>query len=307
MAAFCVLIVHYNGWFVGGVPEQIDLTEVSAFRLTQSVIASATCICVNMFLIISGYFGIRLRWESVVKICLLLLMIYVPCYIARGFFDHTFDGWGLAKQFLVFTRAGYFIQCYMMLMFLSPVLNAAVEKYGRKILPWTIAFLVIEFWFDCITKVDNLSFNSGYSVIHFVLMYMIARVCFLYKEEIIKVDRKLWVVDYVVLTSLIWLLYIIRVKWWNWYSNPIVVLSSVCTFLPFIYSHSYNKTINWLAQGVLAVYIIQVAQPFHAALVKIDNYTLVSYSYPLYLACMLGVIVDFSSLAQSMETSVCLS
>ena len=266
---------------------------MSAFRLTQSVIASATCICVNMFLIISGYFGIRLKWESVMKICLLLLMIYVPCYIVQVYMGYNFAWTGLAKQFLVITRAGYFIQCYMMLMFLSPVLNAAVEKFGRKILPWTIAFLVIEFWFDCITRVENLSFNKGYSVIHFCLMYMIARVCFLYKEEIIKIDRKMWVVGYITLTSLIWLLYIIGVKWWNWYSNPIVVLSSVCSFLPFIYSHSYNKAINWLAKGVLAVYIIQLTQPFHAALVKVDNYTLTSYSYPFYLVCMLGVLVVF--------------
>jgi surface polysaccharide O-acyltransferase-like enzyme len=75
VATITVLVVHYNGWFVGGMPDRLDLSQLSAFRIGQAVIESASCICVNMFLIISGYFGIRFKGSSLLKICLLLYLV----------------------------------------------------------------------------------------------------------------------------------------------------------------------------------------------------------------------------------------
>lgn len=175
IATFTVLIVHFNGWFVE-IPERFDFAHITLYRIGQMIIEAATIICVNMFILISGYFGIKLRLSSVIKLCLLLALIYVPFYIwATIVLDWAFSVTSLIGRLFVVSSAGYFIQSYIMLMFFSPVLNAFVEKYGEKVLPWTIVFIAIEFWFDCVRDIENFGFNGGYSIIHFVLVYMVAR------------------------------------------------------------------------------------------------------------------------------------
>lgn len=289
IATFAVLIVHFNGWFVGGVPEQFDISNLTLFRTSQMIISAATVICVNMFILISGYFGIKLKLQSIIRLCLLLLLIYVPFYLIRCLVTHDFTIASFIEKFFVISNAGYFIQCYFMLMILSPVLNAFIEKYGRNSLKWVLVFLVLEVWFSCVMNIEALGYNQGYSVIHFVLIYLIARCIKLYESKLFRIKRSIWIWGYIACTFIICFMYMGGIKCCWDYSNPIVILSSICTFLPFLYKRYYNKSINWIAGGTLAVYIIQVTNPVHHILQVLDNHLLNSFSYPVYL--VLGFIV----------------
>lgn len=293
IATFCVLIVHFNGWFVGGMPEKFDLGNPTLFRTGQMIIEAATCICVNMFLLISGYFGIRLKLSSVLRIFLLLLFIKVPFSLWALTYDESNGIRSLFGSLLVFSNAGYFIQCYLMLMFLSPMLNAFIDKYGKKILPWVVIFILIEFYFDIIRPTECLGFVKGYSVMHFVLMYLLARCIKLFKHDLLRLKVYYWICSYFLSTLMICFLYIIGIKWIFWYSNPLVVISSVCSFIPFIYYNYYSKIINWVASSTFAVYIIQVTRPAYDILVNVDNEMLNSYSYGLYLVFAVVVILLF--------------
>ena len=90
IATFTVLIVHFNGWFVGGM-RGFDFHHPTLFGAGQMIIEALTCICVNMFLIISGYFGIRLKLTSVIRLCMLLALIYVPFYMVEVLVGETFS------------------------------------------------------------------------------------------------------------------------------------------------------------------------------------------------------------------------
>ena len=169
VATITVLVVHYNGWFVGGMPDRLDLSQLSAFRIGQAVIESASCICVNMFLIISGYFGIRFKGSSLLKICLLLLFIYLPFEFFNACITGDFRIGNFVSGLFMMSRSGYFVQCYLMLMFLSPILNAFIEKHGKKILHWTICLALIEAYFGNIRSIGCLGFGYGYSFMHFLL------------------------------------------------------------------------------------------------------------------------------------------
>lgn len=198
------------------------------------------------------------------------------------------------SKLLVISNAGYFIQGYLMLMFFSPVLNAFTEKYGRQILPWTLCFVVIEFWFETVRGIENFGFNKVYSIIHFVLIYMIARCIALYKDKLLVFPKSYWLLGYVVSTLIICFMYIGDLECTFAYSNPVVIVSSICSFIPFLYRDWYNRTVNWIAGGTLAVYIIQVTDPAYSLLVKIDNYFLENYSYFLYLLlCGLVILLTF--------------
>lgn len=296
VATFSVLIVHFNGWFVGGMPEKLDLVNPSSFRIGQVIIESASCICINMFLLISGYFGIRLKLSSVIRICLLLLFIYIPSYLLESCLMGSFSVGTLIRNFFVMTKSGYFVQCYLMLMFLSPVLNAFIEKMGKRILPWVIVFVLIEFWFDNIKELECLGFGSGYSIMHFVLIYMIARCLFLFSADLVKIKIYWWVNGYLLFTIIICIQYVVGIKWTYDYSNPVCIMSSICSFMPFVYYNYHNRAINWIASSTFAVYVIQVKNPAYSYLVRIDNHLLVSQVYGLYLLYALGVICLFFTL-----------
>lgn len=292
IATFAVLIVHFNGWFVGDWPlPAYDISSPTLFRTSQMIIGAAVIICVNMFVIISGYFGIRLKLSSVLKLIIYLALIYVPLYIVKCVSNHEFVLTDFIERCCVISYAGYFIQCYFMLMILSPVINAFIDKYGRDSLKWVLLFWGLEFWFDCIMEVEELGYNRGYSVIHFVLMYMIARCIKLYEDDIKKIKQWVWVLGYLLSSIVIIICFLVGITWCWDYSNPVVVFSSVCSFLPFLYKTYHNKVINWIASGTLAVYIIHVTYFIRSTLQRTDANLLETNSYPMYLIKIFVVIL----------------
>lgn len=305
LATFAVLIVHFNGWFLGDWPlPAYDINNPTLFRTGQTIISALSIICVNMFVIISGYFGIRLKLSSILKLIIYLGLIYVPLYIVKCVSDNEFVLTDFIERCFVISYAGYFIQCYFMLMILSPVINAFIEKFGRDSLKWVLLFWGLEFWFDCIMEVEELGYNRGYSVIHFVLMYMIARCIKLYEDDIKKIKLWVWVLGYLFSTIVIILSFMAGVKWcWN-YSSPIVVFSSVCTFLPFLYKTFHNKVINWMASGTLAVYIIQITNRVRTTLETVDRNLLDTKSYPMYLI-LISVVIFFTFIISALYGIVC--
>ena len=292
IATFAVLVFHFNGWLVGGMPKHFDVDCISTFRMTQAIIESCSCICVNMFIVISGYFGIRLKWQSVLRICLLLFSIHIPFYVANCiFFDESFTLKELVRRFLIISNGGYFIQCYLMLMFLSPMVNSYIEKYGKVGLRWCIMFLFVEFWFDCITHVEYFGFNHGYSVIHFILVYMISRYLNMYQAILLRKKLRFWVMSYLICSMVIFLMYVLGVNYVWQYSNPMIVLSAICSFVPFLYRHYVNRWINWVAQSTLAVYIIHITVPVYYLVVDYDKYILGHFDYLTYLVFALGGVI----------------
>ena len=257
-----------------------------------------------MFVIISGYFGIRLKLSSILKLIIYLALIYVPLYIVKCISDHEFVLTDFIERCFVISYAGYFIQCYFMLMILSPVINAFIDKYRRDSFKWVLLFWGLEFWFDCIMEVEELGYNRGYSVMHFVLMYMIARCIKLYEDDIKRIKPWVWVYGYLLSTIIIIFSFMAGVKWcWN-YSSPIVVFSSVCTFLPFLYKTYYNNVINWIASGTLAVYIIQITNRVRTTLEALDRNLLDTKSYPMYLI-LISVVIFITFIVSAIYGVVC--
>ena len=305
IATFAVLVVHFNGWFLGDWPlPDFDISNPSLFRTGQMIIEAFSIICVNMFVIISGYFGIRPKLSSILKLCIYLALIYIPLYIVKCISDNEFVLTDFIERCLVISYAGYFIQCYFMLMILSPVLNAFIEKFGRDSLKWVLLFWGMEFWFGCIMDVEELGYNQGYSVIHFVLMYMIARCIKLYEDDIKKMSQWVWILGYLLSTIVIIMCHVIGIKWsWD-YSNPIVVFSAVCSFIPFLYKTFHNKVINWIASGTLAVYIIHVTNRIQTILETVDRNLLDTKSYPMYLI-LISVVIFITFVVSALYGIVC--
>lgn len=296
LAAFLVLIAHFSGWFVGGISNPYDESKDLSFRTGQMIMEAFSVVCVNCFLIISGWYGIRLKLKSVWKLYITLLFIYVPFQLVVTFYTGQFSLIQLVDNLLVFTRESYFVQCYVVLMFLSPIINSFFDKYGKRTLWLVLVIWGIEFFMDTIRGNISLGINDGYSLIHFIIMYMLARVAALHKDELMRVARHNWIIGYFVCAGLVCIEHLLGYKHTWAYSNPVVVLESFCLFFSFLYKPFYSKTINWLAGGAFAVYIIHTCPPVYDVLVDVDNRLLSTFNYFLYLPfyiliCVLVYIV----------------
>ena len=274
------------------MPESFT-ADYSAASIGQILLESISVPCVNMFLIISGYYGVKLKARSLVNLFLLILSVSLPFYIVNSIWHQTFDFKSFIHCFLVFSHYGYFIQCYVMLLFLSPVLNVAIERYGRRLLPWVLLFWLVEFmmgfvWVDA----DRLGVNYGYSLIHFVLMYFLARMLFLFRDEVLQISKTSWLWGYVLGIIMISFMYIWLGKSLAYsYANPFVIVSAFCLFMPFLHYSFYNKRINWIAKRTFSVYIIQISMPVIGLLSSLDAYLLNNHSYVIYLLLSLIVLL----------------
>lgn len=293
LATFMVLVTHLNGWMAGGLVDFNDPDIGMDHKMIQLVIASLTVVCVNCFLIISGWYGLKLKFSSVWKMWVMLFSIYLPFYLVVAVYKGSFSFVSLANSIICFSRESYFIQNYLMLMFLSPVINAFIEKYRDKVGIYALTLFAIEVTMESVFQNKCLFIADGYSLIHFITIYLLARAASLYKEQILKVKRCWWIAGYFLCAALVCGLKFTPYKH-NWaYSNPIVVIESFMVFFPFLYKQFSNKFINWVAGGAFAVYVIQVTNPVCAALFRLDKYAVETLDYHIYLPLMLAFSVVF--------------
>lgn len=85
---------------------------------------------VSCFILISGYFGVKLKWERFLQIIILTTFYSVLLYFVNKNFD---SGSSFLNSFLVIPLyKNWFITCYLVLMLLSPYLNKIFEIFSRK-------------------------------------------------------------------------------------------------------------------------------------------------------------------------------
>ncbi|MDE6859051.1 MAG: hypothetical protein K2J65_01405 [Duncaniella sp.] len=256
IATFLVLIVHFNGWFVGGMPEKF--AGFSVFNIGQTLIEAISCTCVNCFLVITGWYGLRFKWKHIWTIWSIIVWIYVPFYLIESFYKADFSIVGLAYKFFAIGQESYYVQCYLMLLFLSPILNAFIQKYGRKILPYTLSFWLIEFVLDWALKNKCLGFAYGYQLTHFVFMYILGQTACLYKDEISKNLNYIKCLGiYIAGAIIISITYLILPADKAFaYTNPFNIIMSFALFFVFERMTFHNPLINWISSSTLAVYIL---------------------------------------------------
>lgn len=174
-----------------------------------------------------------------------------------------------------------------MLCFLSPILNSFIERYGKNIWRFVFLFIFIEFWVSCVRDDERLGFNHGYSVIHFILIYMLARLIYLNRDSILKL--KYHIIGFFCCSILLMGMYYYGISWTYDYSNPIVIAESLFLFLPFLHYNFHVHWINVVAGSVLAVYAIHTTACGY--LMAIDKWVFNNYSYGIYLMIIISLIV----------------
>lgn len=289
-----VLIVHMNGYFIG-----LGTHDFNFHCFPQVVVEALTCIAVNGFILITGFFGIKLSFHTLWKLWQALFCIYVPLFLLKYIFDTPDYGFSFQDLFnAIFpfsTRDGYFINGYIFLVISSPFLNAFIASNSKKIvLLFTVSLLFFEFWVDCICKLQTFFINEGYSGLHFCLLYLSGQCIKLYYDKLKKIKTIYFLVLYFVFSTIIVVLSLFKVSWTYYYSNLFMIMSAISFFLFFALKPPfYSKFINKIAMCSLFVYILQINAPFMGWLCSIDKYLLENMNWYFYFVSIIFVSACF--------------
>lgn len=224
-------------------------------------------VAVNLFVLISGYFGIRLRakriWSLYLQCGFYGLLTYLFGVMVGNvpFVPHTI----ITKSLLIFSHLSswWFVVCYLILMVISPFLNYAIKQMEKKEYLWVLAcFTFVQMYLGWFWQKEAYD-TSGYSYLNFIYIYLIGGYMHRFvceNKPSSKRPIELWL--YLGCALLFGICNIARIYFkipfgslWA-YNNPIIVIGAVGLFL-FVRSFDIQSNIiNKLGEGVFAAYLI---------------------------------------------------
>lgn len=261
LAMFLVLAVHANFYSLGTpTGASIDVNPVAeALRIALCV---TCCMCVNLFILISGWFSIKPSIRGFCNFAFQCLYFSIGIYIIFIIAGRAQFNMLDVSRCLYFTNWDWFVKAYIGLYIIAPALNALVEKISKRQLQY---FLISFYTFQTLYSVrGSASFiESGYSTFSFIGLYMIGR--YLNRYGFLKVsDIKLIiaVVAPISLTSLVYFFDAGRDTFMFSgmclsYANPIMIIAaSALTLLFGRLRVGYNPIVNFIAASAFAAYLL---------------------------------------------------
>ena len=304
IAMLLVLMVH-AGFKALNAPSVEEVFDSPASSFLRFLNESISIICVNVFILITGWFGIRPRVSRICALIFQVMFIGIFIYICLIILRKV-DAWKLSDwiRLLLFRRGLWFVSAYLVLYIFSPVLNTfatnASKDTFKKVL---LSFFIIQT--VCGFSSKWTFFCSGYSPLSFAGLYLLARYIKLFRSEFFNFNKWCDMAIYLSLTlfttfaSMIMVGYARSDGWLLYqYLSPAVIVSSVYFFLFFTKITFCSSFINWIASSAFTIYL------FHCDPLVFERYYLAPIrkfyfndSLPVFLIHTAILIIIFFSLS----------
>ncbi len=272
LSMLLVVLVH-TGYYSLGRP---TVAEVQADPLSQFSLnffqALATG-CVDLFILLTGYFGIRRPTVKGAANLLFQCAFYsigiCAVMLLTGAVPFT---WATAFRSLLITRGYWFVNSYLCLYLLSPLLNRLIERSPRKRLRnILVGFFTLQTLIVWGLNIGNF-FIGGYSLSSFMSLYLLARYVRIYGGGWCSLPRMADLAVVLLLPLVIALLATANTFFeWNIfgddvkykmdlysYINPLVLIGSVYLMLFCSKLSFQSKGVNLVAGSCLSVYLVHL-------------------------------------------------
>ena len=277
LAMFMVLLLHAVKsfhWPQGG----FLMSQPIVVHLGFSFVEMISIVAVNVFVLISGWFGIRPTMRGLGKFlyqcafcCLVVDAVLWLLGAEKLSFSMLFEAFTLQQT-------GWFVPSYLLLFLLSPVLNAYVEtadeQTQRRVL---ISLFVAQSVGAFVLKIFA-DFNYGYSLLSFAYLYLLAQYVRRFQlPRLARLRSSFFLLVFVGIALLHVLIGSIALFGFGsklfqqimLYSSPLVVLQALALLLYFTRQTLSSTLVNRIAAGSFAVYLIHQhpgARPFYASI-----------------------------------------
>lgn len=308
ISMFMILIIHAN--FVS-LPH-IQYGEINSNILpsvTRFFIESLGIVAVNVFVLISGWFGIKARAKSILSFIYQILFFLLGGGILFILIGKTTFSINWLLDVFQLSSKDWFIKSYFVLMIISPVLNSFTKNVDEKLQRYVIlSFFLFEALYGWVTG-GRRFFVDGYGPLHLMGLYITAQYIHnqlstvstpiivkklfnLPKWADISIFLLMATINTFIITS--GSIYFHNVEPFHAacyaYSNPLNIIGALYLLLFFSKIRmSHSKIINWMGASSFAVYL------FHGEGTIRDHYFTpqIQYLFETYygLSCIMMIFL----------------
>lgn len=285
----CMLMVV--GCHAIGYVNASDLTGIQG--ILKLTVSQFLLVCVNVFVMISGWFGIKANWKGAAKLLFQVLFCATLCYM-------VFLALGLPVSFrenlapyLLFGSGYWFVVSYLILYALSPVLNTFAQNASKRDYEFALAaFFLVEFIMGYLLDVGH--FDYGFSPLFFIGLYLLSRYVRLYPSKCFSLAKHYDILIYTTATVLSIVGFYFGYKLFgmgfhlNHYDSPFAVVASLFFLLFFSKLNISSKTINQLAASAFAIYLFHTNNLVYPYFKKC--FESISTSFALPVGCCVSTL-----------------
>lgn len=219
---------------------------------------------VDLFVMLSGWFGIRPRLSRLSELLFQILFFGVLClaaaYVVTGSLPLSPSQCMLTV--LMLNESSYwFIKCYLGLYLFSPILNAFVEHATKRQFTWVLCALFgFQFAFGWVFEATSW-IRAGYSLPSFMCLYLLARYMHVHQPRFTQLSRRTDLAIYLGIVAFVTLTAFTMRRYFNlggvlfFYNSPTTILAATHLLLFFSKLSFKSKAVNWLAVSTLAIYL----------------------------------------------------
>ncbi len=263
VAMMLVMLVHANYLSLGNVT-QAELLATPWTGFVRIVCEQLCIVSVNLFILLSGWFGIRptiKKFASLIFQILFIGLITVEIcrYIGVEVSPRSFN------DLLYFGACYWFVPAYFILFGLAPVLNSYCEHATKRQFATLLAgFFVLEMLFGWLTY-DYGNYERGYSALSFIGLYLLAQYIRRHGERLRSLKWWQHLLCYLLFTAIPVAISLFGLYTKNkelgatMYCSLFVIAASVSLFLVFDKFRFESKAVNWLASSAFAIYLLHQA------------------------------------------------
>lgn len=259
VAMLFVVLLHANYFSLGRVDiTDIIINPIPAFF--KAYLEQLCIVCVNVFVLISGWFGIRPTLKGGLSLLFQVFFFHILIILVLLAIGESIPASGFYRLFYE-DSPYWFVIAYLILYAVSPILNAFIETVNvRTYLSVLVLFFLLEFAFGWMSNVAGAVYNEGYSAISFMGLYLLARYLYKYPTKIITFSIPQNIMLYFLFSLLPILLFFLTKREFNYmaYTSPFVISASVFFFMAFNKMKFSNKVINYLACSSFAIYLVHL-------------------------------------------------
>ena len=289
-------------------PTQSDINISLDSVFLRALSESLSKVCVNAFILISGWYGIKVRWSRFAELLFQVIFISISIYVVLRVLGLTqkisITEW--IELLLIKHRGYWFVKAYIILYLFAPVLNVFVQNGSRKQLK---VFLMAFFMVQIVYGFYHYGgwYAGGYSPLSFMGLYVLARYMRLYPSKFTQFGKYTDISLYLVISVFTAVSSLALTYMFDrggtllfLYSSPLVILSSVFFFLFFTKLSFHSRIVNWIAASCFAVYLVHtlpyIFHPYYIDIISQWFESELRAQFLLYTSTLITAFFVFSIL-----------
>lgn len=224
---------------------------------------------VVVFVLLSGYFTIKLKISGLIKLLGIFFVYCLPEVIYNVMMAKDLSHTIRSLMFLSDSHY-WFVKTYLFLFLVSPMINLWLKNATERQRWYMVAVFGFVACYMATTKGDA-SMSNGKNLTNFIYFYLVGNQLYYYRDRWMNIKTSTLVLCYIVFNVAIFGLEYYTcgnavgklIKGLSFpYSSPLILIGAIMFFMIIGKQHIQSRFINYVAASSLAIYLIHGSRPY---------------------------------------------